>query len=132
MHLRDDNRNDFLPIQNVVLFLCENGKMNHYLFSYKTKINQQEINKKQELLLKNVPQGMEFKLSNGKVIHNIYELIEALKNEPDEVINQHINENKNDFASWVRFVIGNQELADIMEKAKDKMSLLITLKGYFS
>ncbi len=97
-----------------------------------TKINQQEINKKQELLLKNVPQGMEFKLSNGKVIHNIYELIEALKNEPDEVINQHINENKNDFASWVRFVIGNQELADIMEKAKDKMSLLITLKGYFS
>jgi len=55
--------------------------------------------------------GKEFILSTGQKIKDIEELKESLKNMNDETFNHHVNSDKNDFATWVRDVFQEYELA---------------------
>ncbi len=87
---------------------------------------------KQALLFKKAAPGQEFLLENGNKIASIYELIEALQNEPEEIISKHLNQQNNDFAKWVRLVFNENALADMAEKTTDRMHMVFILKGYFS
>mgnify|MGYP005619837349 CR=1 FL=1 len=87
---------------------------------------------KQAVLFKKAGGGQEFILEDGKRITSIYELIEALQNEPEEIIYKHLNSQKNDFAKWIRHVFNENALADMAEKTSDRMHMVFILKGYFS
>ncbi|MFP4111572.1 MAG: hypothetical protein ACLFUO_01095 [Candidatus Woesearchaeota archaeon] len=68
-----------------------------------------------------------FYIHDGRSIKNISELASMLSSMDDAVFSFHVNESKNDFASWVRFVVDSPQLADSMDnvKDKDKMASLI-------
>ena len=59
---------------------------------------------------------------NGTVLRNIYELVDCIRGLNDSGFRYHVNKdnNKNDFADWVQFVLEDDELAlslsHIMEK----------------
>jgi len=62
-------------------------------------------------LLGNVPEQFTFRCNDGTVLWNPRDLSDAVGNMPDEVFSSHVNRQKNDFANWVRDVIGDHALA---------------------
>ena len=68
-----------------------------------------------------------FYLSTGDTIRDIAELEQKVKTMPDDIFSYHVNSDKNDFASWVRYSLANKALADKLEFAMDKDSFLSTL-----
>ena len=44
----------------------------------------------------------------------------------------HVNDNKNEFANWIRDVFGNQELADKLYQEKTKQGVMKVLDSYVS
>jgi len=63
-----------------------------------------------------------FWMNHGKIIRNIYELVDALKFCTYEQFIYHINmdHEKNDFAIWIREVLGDVELADSLKYCTNK------------
>ncbi|MFH1850059.1 MAG: DUF5752 family protein [archaeon] len=57
---------------------------------------------------------------NGSVIRNIAELEKSFDDMSDDCFAYHVNDEKNDFHSWVRDVIGDELLAERLIKAKTK------------
>src|SRR5512138_2833990 len=48
----------------------------------------------------------------GRIFRDISELGNGLASMSDEMFHYHANDEKNDFASWVKDVIGDQQLAN--------------------
>src|SRR3989344_2922692 len=70
-----------------------------------------------------------FWAANGVVIKNLQELEPAIEKMDEEAFRIHVNEEKNDFGSWVKDVIGDVEFADQLSKTKDKtMTQLLIVK----
>jgi hypothetical protein len=70
--------------------------------------------------LQDVPPQHAFWLLGGKTIKNILELARELKKMNIEMFSHHVNEQKNDFASWVEFCIKDKNLAILMRTTKNK------------
>jgi hypothetical protein len=68
-----------------------------------------------------VPEKYHFFLSDGKKLKSIYELIEALDEMSDEVFHYHVNEEKNDFANWIKDVMSEETLAKEIHKVENKI-----------
>jgi hypothetical protein len=68
-----------------------------------------------------------FYLSNGQSIKSLSELKDALPKLDEGVFSNHVNKEKNDFASWIRGVFKEEGLADQVasEKEKRKMAVII-------
>ncbi|MEM4268344.1 MAG: DUF5752 family protein [Candidatus Woesearchaeota archaeon] len=80
-------------------------------------------------LLENVPQEKCFILLGGKTLHSLPQLIFELDEMPEHVFKHHVSEGKNDFANWIRHVIGEIELADkLMGIDTKKDAQLVMLK----
>ncbi len=81
----------------------------------------------QAFILTDVKPEEVFKLVDGRELHNLQELLEALKDMPSGVFSHHVNEQRNDFANWVKYSVGDSILADrIMDvKQQDVMYRLI-------
>jgi hypothetical protein len=60
-----------------------------------------------------------FLVIDGSTIKNIDELSEAFDRMSDDVFFYHVNEFKNDFSTWVRDVLGDNEFADELRLAKN-------------
>jgi hypothetical protein len=60
-------------------------------------------------------------LSNGLTVKNLKELSTALKKIKIREFREHVNDERNDIAEWVREVLNNDELADRIKKAKSKI-----------
>ncbi|MGV8141138.1 MAG: acetate/propionate family kinase [Candidatus Woesearchaeota archaeon] len=56
-----------------------------------------------------------FVLQNGKVIKDLEELVQVLKNIDKKVFEYHVNDSKNDFASWIQYVFRSKRLAETIE-----------------
>lgn len=69
-----------------------------------------------------------FILKRGEIIKNIDELINSLKDMPDDVFEHHVNLEKNDFADWVRHVYDEEELAKKISTKKNKHDMKNLLK----
>ncbi len=67
--------------------------------------------------LANVPEDKNFWVSGGRTLRNLADLQSALKQMSDETYSYHVNEEKCDFSTWVRDVVGDGELADDLENA---------------
>ncbi len=61
-----------------------------------------------------------FFVSDGSVIKNAAELIDALEKMHEDTYKFHANEEKNDFSSWVRDVFGEHKLAENLKSAASK------------
>jgi len=61
-----------------------------------------------------------FYACNGCVIKNIKELAKEIRNMDENVFRHHVNQEKNDFANWVKEVIGNKKIAEEIGKITDK------------
>ncbi|MBU1976115.1 MAG: hypothetical protein KKG59_06960 [Nanoarchaeota archaeon] len=73
-----------------------------------------------------------FWTQNGVLVHNIYELIHAVEHMDEFTFRYHVNEdnNKNDFADWIRDVFADEELAMKLEGLNDKKKYLEILKQW--
>ncbi len=60
-----------------------------------------------------------FRTHKGGEIKNLRQLQSVLGEISAESFEHHVNDGKNDFANWVRNSVGDDELADIMEKTLD-------------
>ncbi len=59
-----------------------------------------------------------FKTADGACLKNIIELLDYIKKTSDNNYNHHVNDNRNDFTTWLRDVFKEKELAHAIEKAK--------------
>ncbi|MEW6086753.1 MAG: DUF5752 family protein [bacterium] len=73
-----------------------------------------------EKFLQDVPEQNYFWVLSGLKLKNLIELSDALDSMTDEVFNYHVNENKNDFACWIKECIKDLELADTLFTTKSK------------
>lgn len=78
--------------------------------------------------LKDVPPEKAFWVNNGWVIRNMEEMPAAFENMTDQTFTYHVNAEKNDFAVWVREVIGDKKLAAILQKVKTRQSAIEAVK----
>ena len=62
--------------------------------------------------------------NDGQIIKNLAELPHALKRMKRQTFSYHVNKEKNDFATWIRDVIVDAELAEKLSKKTDKTSTL--------
>ncbi len=69
------------------------------------------------------PGNQFFRLETGQVLHSLKELKEALKTMPKEVFDAHVNNQKNDFASWTEHVFKENDLANQMRQTTDQQKL---------
>jgi hypothetical protein len=68
--------------------------------------------------LADVPQEKRFWCCDGRVLGNLFELEEALKEISQDTFRYHSNEARNDFADWVRNVIGDDKLSRDLQRSK--------------
>jgi alpha-amylase len=66
--------------------------------------------------LADVPQDRVFWLKDGDSIRNILEMSSALRTMDTDVFGYHVNAERNDFAKWVKLVVGDEVLARNLEK----------------
>lgn len=74
-------------------------------------------------ILANVLPEKAFWVSNGPVLKNISELTEGLKNMSPQTFLHHVNQQKNDFANWIKDAIGDSILAEQISKMKTKAAI---------
>jgi hypothetical protein len=73
--------------------------------------------------LTDVPESQFFILHDGRVIKNLPELKAAMEQMSEETFRYHVSGENNDFANWVREVIGDQELAADLARIPDRVEL---------
>lgn len=71
-----------------------------------------------------------FFLRNGQPIRSLPELADALEYIDDITFEHHVNEYRNDFASWVRDALGNQDLATQLLSADNRAAMLRELLNH--
>lgn len=71
-----------------------------------------------------------FYLNNGKKLKNIAELMESLKDMDQDLFSFHVNEQNNDFSSWIRDVFGEKELARRISHARYPTNMLKSIEKY--
>jgi len=62
--------------------------------------------------MQQVPEEQHFYFVNGQRVKNVKELAEIMDRIEQEVFDYHVNEEKNDFYSWVKHVFNDLELAE--------------------
>ena len=83
------------------------------------KINKKNKHDKKDFF-EDVPEDKLFWLSDGRALRNLEELSLALKDMNEEVFRHHVNKDKNDFRNWIKFVIGDDNLANDINRCKKK------------
>lgn len=71
-------------------------------------------------LLGNCKNEHKFVLKDGKQLNSLYEMVMAMESMNKDVYGHHVNESKNDFASWIKDVYQEPELAENVSKAQNK------------
>jgi hypothetical protein len=72
-------------------------------------------------LLEKVPAEYVFWCHDGSVFTDVNELATGLMNMSDDTFAYHSNAEKHDFSNWVRDVIGDEDLADNLERATSRL-----------
>jgi hypothetical protein len=81
-----------------------------------TRISQQDA----ERFLADVPEECVFWCHDGQVLRNMTELERALRSMGDETFAYHANAQRNDFSTWTREVIKDEELAADLGKSLNR------------
>lgn len=70
--------------------------------------------------LQDVEADKYFKLHMGDELKSLEELRDALKTMDDETFGHHVNDERNDFANWVRDIIKDVRLADDLQRLRTR------------
>lgn len=84
---------------------------------------------KAEHLLRSVSGQHTFKLHLGTEIRSLEELAELLDIMSDASFKHHVTAHKNDFANWVRDVVHDDELAQLLLPLKDRAETARVVKA---
>ena len=79
--------------------------------------------------LSDAPPEQCFWVNNGPILKNVEELANALPELNDEAFHHHVNNEKNDFSSWIKDTIGDQKLANDLLSSKSKDSALKKIRN---
>ncbi len=74
--------------------------------------------------LDDVPGDKVFWCHDGRVVKNMAELGNALKEMTNDTFEYHLNSERNDFSTWVRDVIGDTTLAGQLERVASQATAL--------
>lgn len=72
-------------------------------------------------VLGEAPEEHHFVLEEGKKLKNLYELIDELETMTEETFKKHVNEFKNDFATWIKDIFEANDLSDELRSIQDRM-----------
>ena len=61
-----------------------------------------------------------FRVINGLELRNMCDLADALEVMDDQTFAYHVNDTRNDFAEWVKDILGDQHLAEKMENLESR------------
>jgi hypothetical protein len=89
----------------------------------KPELANKESNNDSEVQLKDAPKGKEFLLYGEQKLKSIRELKNALITMDNEVYYHHVTPERNDFATWIRDVFNEYELAHKVRATKSKEEL---------
>lgn len=76
---------------------------------------------------RDAPETSYFILCNGKPVKNIKELADIMEEIEDQVFNHHVTPDKNDFATWVKDIFKDIELAEKLAGVKDKKHMQLVV-----
>ena len=79
-------------------------------------------------LLQNVSPEKAFWVHNGPILKSVTELVGALKSMSEDTFRHHVSRDKNDFATWINDVYGEQKLASQVRGAGSKTALQSLLR----
>lgn len=65
-----------------------------------------------------------FYISNGNVARDLSELLSQLKTMDDSTYGYHVNQDKNDFSNWIKYVIKDHLLANKVLKSKNRKEMI--------
>jgi len=82
--------------------------------------------KKHTLFVEITPEKY-FVMCDGKQVKNFKELADILRIVSDDVFFYHVNEQRNDFATWVKDVFNEQDLAKRMQNIHNRMEMGLEL-----
>jgi hypothetical protein len=71
-------------------------------------------------VLRHVPDEKRFYCHDGSIYNNIHDLKSGLERIHEHAYRHHASEEKNDFARWVREVLGDDKLSHDLARAPDK------------
>jgi len=69
-----------------------------------------------------------FYFKSGAIARSLKELESLVSNMPNEIFQEHVNTEINDFAIWVKDVVGDRRLAKHLEAARTKKEITNLLK----
>jgi hypothetical protein len=94
------------------------------------KKNNTNGNNKNRISLINLEASGEkaFFMANGRVITRLSELPEVIENTDDQTFSYHVNEDKNDFANWIRDVFNSKPLANKILTKRTRTDMVNVLK----
>ena len=73
-----------------------------------------------------------FKLADGRILKTLDDLIDTLGKMDDSVFHSHVNDERNDFATWVYDVFGEKELSRKMSKCLFKQEMVIVVRNHLN
>lgn len=77
-------------------------------------------------VLRSVPDVKRFYCHDGEILNNLYELKAVLGKMHSSAYRHHVTDEKNDFARWVREVLGDDKLAgDLVKYPEQKEAFRI-------
>ncbi len=77
-----------------------------------------------------VAEEKSFTLVNGDKLFTLDELSEAINLIEPEVFHNHVNEHKNDFASWVEGVFEEPELASRLREHPTPLRMMVSIEKF--
>lgn len=69
-----------------------------------------------------------FYCCDNNIYFSLKQLFEGLGQMSDDTFNFHVNNSKNDFYNWIRYVYGEEKLAEKILKSKSKKEMIDILK----
>ena len=70
-----------------------------------------------------------FWVNSGPILKNLDELANILPDMGDEAFHHHVNNEKNDFSSWIKHVIGDGKLANEILSSKSRESIVKKIRN---
>src|SRR4030042_3763257 len=84
------------------------------------RVKEKSPDKNTKVKLKNAKPEHYFILLDGRPLKNLLELAEAMDEMTDEIFHHHVNEFRNDFATWTKEILKEVELAEKLQKLNSK------------
>ncbi len=91
-----------------------------YLELNKLKKGESKMAKTKRMIVLSTGDDKFFWTAEGQTIRNLYQLSAAFEQMSNETFSHHVNEDKNDFSTWVFDVFGEKRLAKKLTNAKTK------------